>query len=219
MRSHTDAARAARQSPSTEAMPMTPTLMFLLDLDRHQHPGVRDLLPSAPPQGHGGRAIFGVNIGLLAVTAALSSTDLSMGIGFWAVRGPLDHPAPLVGGGPAGGRVLLRGTCSGCRAAWCSRRSASGRSSWTILVGLWLIDHPRSPARYRVATPHARPRLDRRAGPRGASGAPARRPRPAGQLRRVDLFVEATTNVEVLRAAAHDRAQPSGRPCAVEGGA
>lgn len=129
---------------------MTPVLMFLLDLVAIS---VMALLIYFPRHHRKDMvvAFFGVNVGLLAVTAALSSTDLSVGIGFglFAVlsiirlrSSELDQQEVayyfaalalgLLGGvvfdPPWVGPVLMA----------------------VILVGLFLVDHPRLFARYRV---------------------------------------------------------------------
>jgi hypothetical protein len=196
MRSHHAVAQAAHPRPPIEATPMTPTLMFLLDLiaisilafgiyfPRHHR---KDMVV----------AVFGVNIGLLAVTAALSSTDLSMGIGFglFAVlsiirlrssevdQQEVAYYFAALSLGLLGGVVFTP--------EWIGPVLMV-----TILAGLWLIDHPRLFARYRVATLT----LDRAWTDEPALIAHleqllAARVRQV-KVRRVDL-VEATTNVEV----------------------
>lgn len=175
---------------------MTPALMFLFDLvaisllafgvyfPRHHR---KDMLV----------ALFGVNIGLLAVTAALSSADLSMGIGFglFAVlsiirlrssevdQQEVAYYFAALSLGLLGGVVFTPDWIGPLLMA-------------TVIVGLWIIDHPRLFARYRVATltldrawtdePALVAHLEQLLGARVRQV----------KVRRVDL-VEATTTVEV----------------------
>lgn len=129
---------------------MTPALMFLLDLvaitvmafliyfPRHHR---KDMVV----------AFFGVNIGLLAVTAALSSTELSVGIGFglFAVlsiirlrSSELDQQEvayyfAALALGIMGGVVF-------------SPEWIGPVLMVVILAALFVVDHPRLLARYRV---------------------------------------------------------------------
>lgn len=197
---------------------MTPALMFLLDLvaisvlalgiyfPRHHR---KDMLV----------ALFGVNIGLLAVTAALSSTDLSMGIGFglFAVlsiirlrssevdQQEVAYYFAALSLGLLGGVVFTPD--------WIGPVLMG-----TILAGLWLIDHPRLFARHRVATLTLdRAWTDERSLVGHLEELLHARVRQV-KVRRVDL-VEATTIVEVryelLTTAARS---PRIVPGAVEGG-
>jgi hypothetical protein len=129
---------------------MTPILMFLLDLGAI---AVMALLIYFPRHHRKDMvvAFFGVNIGLLAVTAALSSTDLSVGIGFglFAVlsiirlrSSELDQQEvayyfAALALGLLGGVVF--------DPAW-----IGPVLMLVILAGLYLVDHPRLFARYRV---------------------------------------------------------------------
>lgn len=129
---------------------MTPALMFLLDLvaitvmaflvyfPRHHR---KDMVV----------AFFGVNIGLLAVTAALSSTELSVGIGFglFAVlsiirlrSSELDQQEvayyfAALALGIMGGVVF-------------SPEWIGPLLMVVILAALFVVDHPRLLSRYRV---------------------------------------------------------------------
>lgn len=129
---------------------MTPALMFLLDLvaitvmafliyfPRHHR---KDMVV----------AFFGVNIGLLAVTAALSSTELSVGIGFglFAVlsiirlrSSELDQQEvayyfAALALGIMGGVVF-------------SPEWIGPVLMVVILAALFVVDHPRLLSRYRV---------------------------------------------------------------------
>lgn len=131
---------------------MTPVLMFLLDLiaigilafgiyfPRHHR---KDMLV----------ALVGVNIGLLAVTAALSSTDLSVGMGFglFAVlsiirlrssevdQQEVAYYFAALSLGLLGGVVF-------------SPEWIGPALMVVILAGLFLIDHPQLYERHRVAT-------------------------------------------------------------------
>ena len=71
-------------------------LVFGLFLPRHQRP---ELIV----------AFLTVNIGVLAVTSALSSSTVGAGLGLGPVRDPLDHPVAVGGADPGRGRLLLRG--------------------------------------------------------------------------------------------------------------
>ncbi|MFN8519570.1 MAG: DUF4956 domain-containing protein [Chloroflexota bacterium] len=180
----------------TEATPMTPALMFLLDLiaigvlafgiyfPRHHR---KDMLV----------ALVGINIGLLAVTAALASTDLSMGIGFglFAVLSIIRLRSSEVDQQEVAYyfAALSLGLLGG----------VTFTPEWigpvlmvTVLLGMFLIDHPRLFARYRVATLT----LDRAWTDEPALIAHLEQLLNASvkqvKVRRVDL-VEATTNVEV----------------------
>lgn len=129
---------------------MTPVVMFLLDLVAI---AVMALLLYFPRHHRKDMvvAFFGVNIGLLAVTAALSSTDLSVGIGFglFAVlsiirlrSSELDQQEvayyfAALALGLLGGVVF--------DPVWI------GPVLMVVVVGgLFLVDHPRLFARYRV---------------------------------------------------------------------
>jgi hypothetical protein len=129
---------------------MTPVLMFLLDLVAIS---VMALLIYFPRHHRKDMvvAFFGVNVGLLAVTAALSSTDLSVGIGFglFAVlsiirlrSSELDQQEvayyfAALALGLLGGVVF--------DPVWVGPVLMG-----VILAGLFLVDHPRLFARYRV---------------------------------------------------------------------
>lgn len=175
---------------------MTPALMFLFDLiaitvlafgvyfPRHHR---KDMLV----------ALFGVNIGLLAVTTALSSTDLSMGIGFglFAVLSIIRLRSSEVDQQEVAYyfAALSLGLLGGVMFTpdWIGPLLMT-----TIVAGLWLVDHPRLFARNRVATLT----LDRAWTDEPALVAHLEdllqaRVRQV-KVRRVDL-VEATTNVEV----------------------
>lgn len=175
---------------------MTPALMFILDLaaisvmafaiyfPRHRR---KDMVV----------AFFGVNLGLLAVTSALSSTDLSVGIGFglFAVlsiirlrSSELDHQEVAYYFA-----ALALGLLGGVAFApdWLGPVLMA-----VILAGLYVVDHPRLFARYRVQAmvldaawtdePALIARLEELLGARVHHV----------RIRRVDL-VEATTSVEV----------------------
>jgi hypothetical protein len=198
---------------------MIPSLMFLLDLvaisvlafgiyfPRHQR---KDMLV----------ALVGVNIGLLAVTTALASTDLSMGIGFglFAVLSIIRLRSSEVDQQEVAYyfSALSLGLLGG----------VSFTPEWTgpvlmatVLAGMWLIDHPRLFVRHRVATLT----LDR-----AWTDEPAlvvhleellrARVRQV-KVRRIDM-VEATTSVEVRYELLSTTAlSPRVVPGAVEGGA
>lgn len=197
---------------------MTPTLMFLLDLvaitvlafgiyfPRHHR---KDMLV----------ALFGVNVGLLAVTAALSSTDLSAGLGFglFAVlsiirlrssevdQQEVAYYFAALSIGLLGGVVFSP--------EWIGPVLMA-----IILAGLWLIDHPGLFPRHRVAMLT----LDRAWTDEPALVANLEDLLHAHvrqvKVRRVDL-VEATTNVEVRYELRSDvRADTSVIPGAVAGG-
>lgn len=175
---------------------MTPALMFLLDLvaisilafaiyfPRHHR---KDMLV----------AFFGVNIGLLAVTSALSSTELSVGIGFglFAVlsiirlrSSELDQQEvayyfAALALGLLGGVVVSPD--------WL------GPVLMVVIVGaLFVVDHPRLFGRFRVQA------MTLDSAWTDETALVARLEELLGarvhhvKIRRVDL-VEATTNVEV----------------------
>ncbi len=129
---------------------MTPALMFILDLvaitvmafaiyfPRHRR---KDMVV----------AFFGVNLGLLAVTAALSSTDLSVGIGFglFAVLSIIRLRSSELDQQEVAYyfAALALGLLGGVAVSpdWLGALLMA-----VILVGLYVVDHPRLFARYRV---------------------------------------------------------------------
>lgn len=175
---------------------MTPALMFLLDLvaiavmafliyfPRHHR---KDMVV----------AFFGVNIGLLAVTAALSSTELSVGIGFglFAVlsiirlrSSELDQQEvayyfAALSLGIMGGVVF-------------SPEWIGPVLMVVILAALFIVDHPRLLSRYRVqAMTLDAAWTDEEALVAHLEALLGARVHHL-KVRRVDL-VEATTNIEV----------------------
>jgi hypothetical protein len=175
---------------------MTPVLMFLLDLAAIS---VMALLIYFPRHHRKDMvvAFFGVNVGLLAVTAALSSTDLSVGIGFglFAVlsiirlrSSELDQQEvayyfAALALGLLGGVVF--------DPVW-----VGPVLTGVILVGLFLVDHPRLFARYRVqAMTLDAAWTDEAALVAHVEGLLGARVHHL-KVRRVDL-VEATTTIEV----------------------
>ena len=71
------------------------TLIVGIYFHRHQR---RDLL----------LAYIALNVGILAVTATLSSASVGAGLGLGPIRHPLDHPPALRQHYPGGDRLLLR---------------------------------------------------------------------------------------------------------------
>jgi hypothetical protein len=130
---------------------MTPVLMFLLDLvaisimafgiyfPRHHR---KDMLV----------ALVGVNIGLLAVTTALSSTDLSVGIGFglFAVLSIIRLRSSEVDQQEVAYyfAALSLGLLGGVSV---SPEWVGPVLMGVILASMWAIDHPRLFERYRVS--------------------------------------------------------------------